>query len=164
MIYSNFNVPFGLQCPEGCRRTPRGFLSTEELKIWEGTQSVATSGTQVVGPLTATMQYELRCWGHSGHATVVVNEVVSKSLYLDPKIHMTVSPTSLTGPGSVTISYWTLHATYCYLEPGGTLLQGGGSPVNRLKQVVTISATTTFTMHCVNGNLNASKSVTVPVL
>ena len=125
-----------------------------------GIGAVGTSGSKVVGPLTTSQSYSISCKGPGGSASASTTESVASPP--KPLLFMKVSPTSLSAPGVVTISYFTRNASSCYLSPGGSV-PTGGSFRRRLRKVVSISSTTTFSMKCTGPGGTASKSVTVKV-
>lgn len=127
---------------------------------WSGAKSL--SGTLDVTP-SATTTYTLMCSGAGGDVTKSVSVNVSPAPEEPdaPTVDLVAASTSVNensaGNATTTLTWTTTNATSCTAS-GGTFT--GTKDVNN-SEVITPSATTTYTLECSGPGGNASDSVTV---
>ena len=127
---------------------------------WTGT--LAASGTQSTGALTATTTYSLVCTGAGGTspaatATVTVSTVPANPV---PAATLVASPTSIASGAASTLTWSSTNATACTASGGwsGALATSGTQSTGAL------TATTTYTLVCTGAggtSLAAKATVTV---
>ena len=124
---------------------------------WTGSKGV--SGTQAVNP-TATTTYALDCNGAGGtvHKEVIVGVRVTPPPATST-LTFTASPASINQGQSSTLSWSTTNVTSCTASGGWT-----GAKATTTTQVVSPTATTTYTLACSGSGGNVSKSATVNVI
>jgi hypothetical protein len=124
---------------------------------WSG--SLATSGSQVTGPLTATTDFSLLCTGPGGSATQSVTITVDASATV---AQLVAVPSTVAAGSVVSLNYSESNAASCTLSGGGwsynPALPSGS--VNSPP----IGATTNFTLTCTGVGGDASQSATVSVI
>jgi len=123
---------------------------------WSGT--LATSGTQMTGPLTDTTDFTLLCTGPGGSAIQSVTVTVDSSA---PVVQLEANPSTATVGSSVTLNYTVANATSCSASGGGW----STNPPLPSGSVSTapISGTTIYTLTCTGPGGSASQSTTVSV-
>lgn len=123
---------------------------------WSGGKS--TSGTQSVTPSEDTT-YTLTCSGDGGSVSESVTVTVDEGEPLpEPTLEFDADPTEVAPNGTSTLAWDSTDATAC-------VASGGWSGMKSLdgSQVVTVNATTTYTLACGNGMSTTTESVTVDV-
>lgn len=124
---------------------------------WSGGKN--TSGSQSVSPDEDTT-YTLNCSGAGGSVSKSVTVSVDEEEPLPtPTLDFDANPTNVTAGGTSTLSWDSTNATAC-------VASGGWSGAKSLdgSQVVTVNATTTYTLACGNGVSTSTESVTVNVV
>ncbi|MBL8157953.1 lamin tail domain-containing protein [bacterium] len=124
---------------------------------WSGGKN--TSGSQSVSPDEDTT-YTLNCSGAGGSVSKSVTVSVDEEEPLPtPTLDFDANPTNVTAGGTSTLSWDSTNATACVASNGwsGTKSLDGS-------QVVTVNATTTYTLACGNGVSTSTESVTVNVV
>lgn len=124
---------------------------------WSGAKN--TSGSQSVSP-EEDATYTLTCSGAGGSVSKSVTITVDEDEPLPtPTLDFDANPTNVTAGGTSTLSWDSTNATAC-------VASGGWSGTKSLdgSQVVTVSATTTYTLACGNGVSTSTDSVTVNVV
>jgi len=123
---------------------------------WSG--SKALDGTQVVSP-NATTTYTLECENEEGEVTknVTVNVRLDAEPE-DPTLTFTVSDDSITQGATTTLNWDSSNADSCTASGGWS-----GSKALDGSQVVSPSATTTYTLQCEGDGGDVTKNVTVNV-
>lgn len=125
---------------------------------WTG--SKALSGTEVVSP-TVTTTYTINCTGSGGSAQgqVVVTVSATPPPPSTPTLTLSASPTSINPGQSSTLSWNATNVTSCSASNGWT-----GTKALSGTQVVSPTATTTYTLACTGSNGNVTKNATVNVV
>jgi hypothetical protein len=128
---------------------------------WSG--SKATSGSQAIGPLTASRTYDLTCTGSGGStqrsATVTVTAASPPPPPPAPTLTLTASASSVTSGGNVTLNWSSTNTTSCNASGGWT----GSKAVSGIQAISSLTANTTFNLQCTGAGGNISKSVSVSV-
>lgn len=122
---------------------------------WSGNKN--TSGTQSVTP-SETTTYTLSCSGAGGTVTKSVTVNVDDAPLPTPEVSLNANPTTVAVNGTSTLAWESNDASAC-------VASGGWSGTKALdgSEVVTLSATTTYTIACGNGVSTSTDSVTVNV-
>ncbi len=123
---------------------------------WSGTK--ATSGSESVGPLTATSAFTLGCNGAGGSAGRSVTVAVDPAAL--PTVALTANPTTVDMNGSSTLSWSSTDATSC--DAGGAW--SGSKPLSGNESVGPLTETSTFTLTCTGSDGSTNRPVTVSVL
>lgn len=125
---------------------------------WTG--SKALSGTEVVSP-TVTTTYTINCTGSGGSAQgeVIVTVSTTPPPPSTPTLTLSASPTSINPGQSSTLSWNATNVTSCSASNGWT-----GTKALSGTQVVSPTATTTYTLACTGSNGNITKSATVSIV
>ncbi len=123
---------------------------------WSG--SKGTSGTLHVTP-SATTTYLLLCTGQNGtdSESVTVNVVLTPP---EPVVTLVAAPTSVTpgaGTATTTLTWTSTNATSCTASGGAWT----GSKVLNGTEIITPSATTTYTLNCSGPGGSDAASTTV---
>lgn len=122
---------------------------------WSGAR--ATSGSLVIGPDTTTT-YTLACGNGTATATdsvvVSVNETIPA-----PTVSLTSDQESVVAGATSTLSWSTGYADTCMAENGWS-----GAQATSGSAVVTVNATTTYTLRCENATGSTTDSVTIDVV
>lgn len=123
---------------------------------WSGSKSL--SGNQNVSP-TATTTYTLACGGTNGTTTknVVIN-VAASTTPAAPTVDLNASPLTIYNGTSSTLSWSSTNATSCTASNGWS-----GAKAITGTQVISPSATTTYSLSCTGAGGTANDSVTVGV-
>jgi hypothetical protein len=122
---------------------------------WSGSKNV--SGSQQVGPLTATTTYSLQCTGSGG--TVTRSVTVTVAAASAPTLTLTANPTSVTSGGSSTLNWNSTNATSCTASGGWT----GSKNLSGTQSTGALTATQTYTLQCTGSGGSISRSATVTV-
>ena len=122
---------------------------------WSGAK--ATSGSEVVGPMTATTNYSLECSGAGGSRQQTTTVSFAPSL---PVVTLSASPTSINPGESSTLSWSTTNATTCNASGGwsGSVATAGVQPVGPINQ------TTEYFLTCTGPGGDAANNVIVTVI
>ncbi len=120
---------------------------------WSGTK--ATTSSEVVSP-TATTTYTLVCNGNGGTGTS--SATVNVAAPTAPTVSITASSTSIISGQSSTLTWSSTDATSCTASNGWS-----GSQSTSGTQVVSPTATTTYTLACSGAGGTATSSATVNV-
>ncbi len=121
---------------------------------WSGSKSI--SGEEEVSP-EETSTYTLACTGAGGTVTKSVTVTVMSSTP-EPSLSFMANPTSVVVNGTSTLIWDSTNATSCLASDGWS----GAKDLDGV-QMVTVSATTTYTLACGNGVSTSTRSVTVNV-
>jgi hypothetical protein len=124
---------------------------------WSG--SKATSGSQSVGPLSATTTYTLTCDNGVGgtsnrSATVTVSQATPA-----PTVDLNANPTTVAAGSSSTLSWSSTNATSCTASGGWS----GSKATSGSQATPTINVNTSFTLTCTGAGGTGADSVTVQV-
>ncbi len=122
---------------------------------WTGAK--ATSGTEQVGPLTATTTYGLSCSGTNGSASQSVTVTIVPPA--QPTITLSATPSSLLPGESSQLEWTTTGATACTASQGWT----GARDTTGSEQVGPLTTTTSFTLECTGPGGTATQTVPVAV-
>lgn len=124
---------------------------------WSGPR--ATSGSEVVSPI-ATTTYVLSCTNTSGTASdsVVVGVTVSTPITPLPLVTLTAAPTHVVAGDTSTLSWVGAGASSCAASNGWS-----GPRATSGSEAVTVAATTTYVLACMNLGGTATASVEVVV-
>ncbi len=125
---------------------------------WSGTK--ATSGTQTVGPLTATQTYTLACSATGGASATQSATVTVASSVPPPTVNLSANPASVASGGSSTLDWTTSNATSCTASGGWT----GNKATQGSQSMGPISAQTSYTLSCSGAGGSAQRAVTVSLL
>ncbi|MDO8600019.1 MAG: hypothetical protein Q7R73_00150 [bacterium] len=130
---------------------------------WTGAKNaVAGTHTQSTGPLTATTGFTITCTNATGSAQAQASATVT--VLGAPTVTLSANPTSIASGGSSTLSWTVSNASSCTASDGWT---GTKSAVagTHTQSTGPLSATTGFTITCVNatGSAQAEASATVTV-
>lgn len=117
---------------------------------WTG--STATSGSQSVSP-TITTTYTITCTDGATNVQSQATVTVTGS----PSVSLTATPPSITAGGSSTLSWTGSNVTSCSAPWTGSTATSGS-------QSVSPTVTTTYTITCTNGTVNAQNTATVTIL
>jgi hypothetical protein len=125
---------------------------------WAGTK--ATTGSESVGPLTASTMFTLTCSGTGGSAdqTVVVN-VDAAAPPPAPTVSLTASPTSIVSGDSTVLTWSSTDATSCEASDAWS----GSKSTFGSETLGGLMVTSTFTLTCSGDGGSSSRSVTVMV-
>lgn len=123
---------------------------------WNGNK--ATSGEEDVTP-DETTTYTLSCSGAGGTISESVTVTVEDEPVPTPTLEFEADPVSVAPNGTSTLSWDSTDATSCVASDGWS-----GSKSLDGSEVVTVSATTTYTLVCGNGVSTSTESVTVHVV
>ena len=123
---------------------------------WSGMK--ATSGSESVGPLTATSAFTLACNGAGGSAGRSVTVAVNPAPL--PTVALTANPTTVDMNGSSTLTWSSTDATSC--DAGGAW--SGSKPLSGNESVGPLTETSTFTLTCTGPGGSTNRPVTVSVL
>jgi hypothetical protein len=121
---------------------------------WSGTKAV--SGSETTGPLNATTTFELTCRGPGGSVT----RSTTVTVVPPPTVTLDASATTVSAPGTVTLSWSSSNATSCTASDGW---DGARAPSGS-EEITPLLSTTTFTLTCQGvGGTSAPQSVAVTV-
>ena len=120
---------------------------------WSGSQT--TSGSQSVGPLTASKTYTLSCTGTGGTTSSSVTVGVAAAGV--PSVNLTASTSSVTAGGNVTLTWTALNVSSCTASGAWS----GTKAVSGSASVGPINGDSTFQLNCTGNAGNASDSVAV---
>lgn len=123
---------------------------------WSGNKS--TSGTQMVTP-NATTTYVLTCTGDGGSVqqSLTIN-VTIPHIHTAPTLSLQASSTHLMQGSSTQLTWVSTDVTSCVASNGWTGTKGTTGT-----EVVTPSATTTYTLECAGLGGTTSQSVTITI-
>jgi hypothetical protein len=125
---------------------------------WAGTK--ATTGSENVGPLTASTMFTLTCSGAGGSAdqTVVVS-VDAAAPPPVPTVSLTANPTSIISGDSTVLTWSSTDATSCEASDAWS----GSKSTFGSETLSGLTVTSTFTLTCTGDGGSSSRSVTVMV-
>ncbi len=126
---------------------------------WSGNK--ATSGSQAVGPLSATADYTLTCNGTAGSASDSARVTVQQSSPT-PTLTFSATPTSVAYGGSVSLSWSSTNATSCAAS-GAPGWSGSRPTVTSAWVLGNRTSNQTFTLQCTGagGSITRTASITV---
>ena len=124
---------------------------------WSG--SVATSGTQTVGPISANTTYTLTCTNSSGTSSSKSATVSIVTATPAPTVSISASPTSVASGGASTLSWTSLNATSCTASGAWS----GTKATQGSQSIASLTTTGVFTLTCTGtgGSGQSSSQVTV---
>jgi len=122
---------------------------------WTGTK--ATSGSESVGPISASTTYTLACTGNG--QTVSRSVTVTIASAAAPTVSLSANPTSVAMNGNSTLTWSSTNATACTASGGWT----GSKATSGTQSVGPLTQATTYTLSCSGSGGSAQKSVTVSV-
>lgn len=128
---------------------------------WNGTK--ATSGSQMVGPLTAAQTYTLNCTntgGGSASSSVTVDVAGTTPA---PTVNFSASPNPIAAGSSTTLTWSSTDATSC-TGSGGLAGWAGAKALQGSQSVGPLSAATSYTLACSGGGGTTQRNVTVNLL
>jgi hypothetical protein len=126
---------------------------------WSGT--LAASGSQSTGALTANSSFSLTCSGPGGTSPAATASVTVNALPTAPTASVTASPSSVVSGGSSTLTWSSANATSCTASGGwsGTLAASGSRSTGPL------AATTAYSLVCSGaGGTSLPATATVSIL
>ena len=121
---------------------------------WSG--SVATSGSQSTGALSATTDYELTCNGPGGSATQSTTVTVTPA---SPVISLNVNPSTVTSGNAATITWSSTNASSCTAQGTWT----GTKSISGSQSTGALTANANYTLTCTGAGGSASQSASVTV-
>ena len=124
---------------------------------WSG--SLATSGTQPVGPLTTSTMYTLSCSGAGGSAQQNVTVSVTAAAPAAPTVTLSASPASVSTNGTSALTWSSTNATACTASGGWS----GAKAVSGAQQTVPLTSSTDFGLTCSGAGGSTQKTTTVTV-
>lgn len=122
---------------------------------WTGSRSA--SGSEAVGPLTATTTYTLVCSGTSGSVSRSVTVTVTPPVA--PTVTLTATPSSILPGESAEMEWSSTDATECTASGGWT----GTRATSGIEQVGPLASTTSFTLTCTGPGGTGTQTVPVAV-
>jgi hypothetical protein len=122
---------------------------------WSGT--LATSGSQSTGSLTATTVYALTCAGPGGVTAPVVAVV---NILPQPTVTLTASPAAVAAGASSTLTWTSSNATSCTASGGwsGSLVLSGSQSTGP------VSSATSYSLFCTGSGGTTSASTVVNLI
>jgi hypothetical protein len=126
---------------------------------WTGAKM--PTGTQQVGPLTATTSYSLTCTGGGGSITRQASVTVGASPppAAAPVVTLGASPMNVESGGTSTLTWSATNSTSCTASDGWTGAKSGSGS----QAVGPLTGRTTFTLACTGAGGTDQKSVTIEV-
>jgi hypothetical protein len=127
---------------------------------WSG--SMATSGNQSVGPLTATTSFSLSCTGSGGSVTKSVSVTVSGSPPpppVAPTVTLSASPATINANDTSMLTWSSTDASSCTGLDGWS----GAKATSGSQSTGGLTGTTTYTLSCTGAGGTAQQSATVTV-
>jgi hypothetical protein len=123
---------------------------------WAGTK--AATGSEQVGPLSATTDYTLTCVGPGGTGSGTARVTVTGGTPA-PTVDLQANPTSVTSGGSTQLTWTSTGATSCAASGSWS----GSKALNGSEMRNNITAASTFTLSCTGtgGTISDTASVTV---
>lgn len=123
---------------------------------WSGTK--ATSGSQVVGPLTAPTTYSLSCTNAAGKsASASTSITIAAPTTTPPALTLSASPDTVTAGTTSTLTWSSTNTTSCTASGGWS----GNQALSGSVKTAAISQSTAFTLDCTGSGGTVRKSVTV---
>ncbi len=125
---------------------------------WPGLKSTPT-GSENVGPLSATTMFSLSCTGPGGaaHRGALVN--VTGGGGAAPTLTLSANPTNVTSGSGTQLSWSTTNATACTASGGWS----GARGTSGNETIGGLTATTTFTLQCSGGGGSVTQNASVTV-
>jgi hypothetical protein len=122
---------------------------------WSGSQG--TSGSQSIGPLSATSTYALSCTGSGG--TTSSNATVTVGNTPAPVVMISATPASIKSGDSTTLNWSATNATSCTASNGWTGSKSGQGS----QSVGPLTTGTTYMLTCTGDGGSTQNSATVAV-
>jgi hypothetical protein len=127
---------------------------------WSGAK--AASGSETIGPLTATAAYSLSCRGSGGTAgqtvTVVVNQPPADPAA--PTLTLTAAPVTITTGSASTLTWTSADATSC----AATGNWSGARPTAGTASTGNLTASSTYVLTCTGPGGSATRTASVIVV
>ncbi len=123
---------------------------------WSGTK--ATSGTEPVGPLSATSTFTLTCTGAGGSAMTTVTVTVAGPV-MAPTLDLSADPASVAEGTNTTLTWSSNSANSCMASGGWS----GSKDLDGNQSVGPITSAASFTLTCTGDGGSVEHTVTVTV-
>jgi hypothetical protein len=123
---------------------------------WSGARE--TSGSEVVGPLSADVTYSLACSGPGGTGTDSVTVTVVQAQPA-PAVDLSANPATIDEGGATTLDWTTANASSCVASGDWD----GAKPMQGSESVGPLAADAQFSLTCEGAGGEATDSVTVTV-
>ncbi len=121
---------------------------------WSGGK--ATSGSESTAALAATTQFTLSCTGEGGTAAQSVTVTVTEPVPV-PSVTLSAEPGTVAPGEPATLTWSSANVSACSAHDGWT----GPRPTSGSESTGPLSATTSFTLECLNDSDSAWETVTV---
>jgi hypothetical protein len=122
---------------------------------WSGT--LATSGSQSIGPLTATTVYSMTCAGPGGITAPVTASV---NILPQPAVTLKASPAAVAAGASSTLTWTSSNAASCTASGGWS----GSLALNGSQSTGPVASPTSFSLSCTGSGGTSSASTVVNLM